>query len=92
MYLFGHPIGLDDMVILESLSSGIRAAAFMVPGAFDLLEGRLIFLGAALELSATTALVAALAKRVREPRLGLPGLVAWHLTEVKGRFISGDIC
>jgi hypothetical protein len=50
MYFFGHPIGLDDVVILESLSSGIRAAAFMVPGALDLLVGGFIFIGAALKL------------------------------------------
>jgi putative membrane protein len=90
MYFFDHPIGLDDAIILESLSSGIRAAAFMVPGALGLLEGGFVVLGVALGIPATTALVVALAKRVRELGLGLPGLVAWHLTEAKGLFVKRD--
>lgn len=83
MYFFGQPIGWDDALILESLSSGIRAAAFMVPGALGLLEGGIVVIGSALAIPAPTAIVIALAKRVRELMLGLPGLVAWHFTELR---------
>jgi putative membrane protein len=83
MVCLGQPIGLADALILESLSSGVRAAAFMVPGAMGALEGGFVLLGAALGLSPATALAISLTKRVRELGLGLPGLLAWHLAEAR---------
>jgi putative membrane protein len=77
----GQPIGLTDAFILESLSSGVRAAAFMVPGALGALEGSFVLLGALLGLPASTALAIAFSKRVRELALGLPGLIVWHWIE-----------
>src|SRR5262249_11918631 len=38
MQSLGHPIGMIDAFVLESLSSGVRAAAFMVPRALGVLE------------------------------------------------------
>jgi putative membrane protein len=77
----GHPIGVTDAFILESLSSGVRAAAFMVPGALGVLEGSLVLFGALFGLPADTALAISLSKRVRELALGLPGLFVWHWIE-----------
>jgi putative membrane protein len=77
----GHPIGMVDAFILESLSSGVRAAAFMVPGALGALEGSFVVFGALFGLPADTALTIALSKRVRELALGVPGLVVWHWIE-----------
>jgi len=77
----GQPMGLLDAFILESLSSGVRAAAFMVPGAWGALEGGFVLLGALFGLPADTALAISLSKRVRELALGLPGLFVWHWIE-----------
>jgi putative membrane protein len=81
MQSLGHPISLVDAFILESLSSGVRAAAFMVPGALGALEGSFVLFGALFGLPADTALAISLSKRVRELALGVPGLFVWHWIE-----------
>jgi putative membrane protein len=81
MYFLGRPLSLTDAFILESLSSGVRAAAFMVPGALGVLEGGIVVFGALFGLPADMALAISLSKRVRELALGLPGLVAWQWAE-----------
>jgi putative membrane protein len=81
MHSLGHPIALVDAFILESLSSGVRAAAFMVPGALGAIEGSFVLFGALFGLPAETALTISLSKRVRELALGVPGLLAWHWIE-----------
>ena len=81
MQSLGHPIGVIESFVLESLSSGVRAAAFMVPGALGLLEGSFVLFGALFGLPADTALAISLSKRVRELALGLPGLFVWHWIE-----------
>jgi putative membrane protein len=86
----GHPIGIGDAIILESLSSGVRAAAFMVPGALGALEGGLVLFGELLGLSADTALAISLAKRVRELALGVPGLLFWHWVEIRYLLRRGE--
>jgi len=81
MYALGHPIGMVDAFILESLSSGVRAAAFMVPGALGAQEASFVLFGALFGLPADTALTISLSKRVRELALGVPGLLVWHWIE-----------
>ena len=81
MQSLGHPIGVADAYILESLSSGVRAAAFMVPGALGALEASFVLFGALFGLPADTALAISLSKRVRELALGVPGLLVWHWIE-----------
>jgi putative membrane protein len=81
MQSLGQPVGMVDAYILESLGSGVRAAAFMVPGALGALEGSYVLFGALFGLPADTALVISLSKRVRELALGLPGLLVWHWIE-----------
>jgi putative membrane protein len=81
MWVFGKPLSLIDSFILESLSAGVRGAAFMVPGALGAQEGGLVLFGALLGVPADLALALSLAKRVRELALGLPGLAAWQWVE-----------
>ena len=81
MWALGRPLSLTDAFILESLSAGVRGAAFMVPGALGAQEGGLVLFGALLGIPADLALAISLAKRVRELALGLPGLAAWQWVE-----------
>jgi putative membrane protein len=81
MQSLGQPLSMVDAFILESLGSGVRAAAFMVPGALGALEGSFVLFGALFGLSPETALAISLSKRVRELSLGLPGLFVWHWIE-----------
>jgi uncharacterized membrane protein YbhN (UPF0104 family) len=79
--VLGHPLSVTDSFILESLISGVRGAAFMVPGALGAQEGGLVLFGALLGLPPDLALAVSLTKRVRELALGLPGLAAWQWME-----------
>lgn len=81
MQALGQPLGIVDALILESLSSGVRGAAFMLPWGLGALEGGFVMLGALFGLPADTALAISLSKRVRELALGLPGLFVWHWIE-----------
>jgi putative membrane protein len=79
--LLHKPLSLTDSLVLESLVSGVRAAAFMAPGGLGAQEGGLVLFGALFGLPADLALAVALTKRVRELALGLPGLLAWQWVE-----------
>jgi putative membrane protein len=79
--LLGKPLSLVDSFVLESLISGVRAAAFMAPGGLGAQEGGLVLFGAMFGLPADLALAVALTKRVRELALGLPGLAVWQWVE-----------
>ena len=56
MIFLGRPLSVTDAFVLESLSSGVRAAAFMVPGALGALEGGIVVFGALFGLPADMAL------------------------------------
>jgi len=81
MQFLGQPIDVVDAFTLESLGAGVRAAAFMVPGALGVLEGSFIVFGALFGLTADAALTISLSRRVRELALGIPGLLVWHWIE-----------
>jgi putative membrane protein len=81
MHFLGRPFAPTDAFVLESLGSGVHAAAFMVPGALGALEGGFVLFGALFGLPADIALAISLTKRVRELALGLPGLIVWQWVE-----------
>jgi putative membrane protein len=80
-WCLGQPLSVIDAFIIESLSSGVRAAAFMVPAALGVQEGGLILFAALFGLPAEMGLAISLSKRVRELLLGLPGLFFWYWVE-----------
>jgi putative membrane protein len=79
--LLHRPLSLTDALVMESLVSGVRAAAFIAPGGLGAQEGGLVVFGALFGLPPDLALAVALTKRVRELALGLPGLAAWQWEE-----------
>jgi len=90
MHFLERHLNLTDAFVLESLGSGVRAAAFMVPGALGALEGGLVLFGALLGLPADVALAISLSKRVRELVLGLPGLFVWQWVEGRRLLRRGE--
>ena len=90
MQFLGQPIGVADAYILESLSSGVRAATFMVPGALGTLEGSYVLFGAMFGLPADTALAISLSKRVQELAFGVPGLLFWQYIEGRYHLRRGE--
>ncbi|RME74536.1 MAG: TIGR00374 family protein [Planctomycetota bacterium] len=85
LWLLGHPVGIGEALILESLGQAVRAAAFVVPGGLGAQEGSFVLLGAALGLGPELSLSFALCKRVRELVVGLPALALWQLEELRAR-------
>lgn len=79
--LLGHPLGLADALLLESLAQAVRASAFLVPAALGIQEGGYLLLGSLLGLDASLALSLALVRRARELGFGLPGLLVWQGVE-----------
>jgi putative membrane protein len=90
MHFLSRPFSVTDAFVLESLGSGVRAAAFMVPGALGAQEGGLVLFGALFGLPADIALAISLTKRVRELGLGVPGLIAWQWVEGRYLLRRGD--
>jgi len=86
----GHPVDLEQALLLESLGQAVRAAAFAIPGALGVQEGGYILLGAVLGLAGETSLALSLAKRVREILLGLPGLLVWQAEGAMALVRTGD--
>ena len=81
LYALGHPVGIVEAVMLESLSQAARTAAFAIPGGLGVADGALLLLSVQLGLGAETGLALSLAKRCRELALGAPALVLGYLTQ-----------
>lgn len=77
----GIAMGPVEAFVLQSLSRGIRSAAFMVPAGLGVQEGGIMLLTAALGFDAGAGLTLALVKRAREILVGLPALVVWQRLE-----------
>jgi putative membrane protein len=76
-FLLGAPISTADALVLESLCTAFRSAAFFVPGGLGVQDGSLLMIGALLGLPRDGIMALALAKRARELMVGLPGLLCW---------------
>lgn len=81
-YFLGHPVGITQALMVESLIRAVRSAAFMVPGALGLQEGGLLVLGGLVGATPEVALALALLKRVRELAWGIPGLLYWQFSHL----------
>lgn len=81
LYFLGVPVTLTEALIMESLSAAVGSAAFMIPGALGVKEGGIMVIGNFIGISPGMALALALAKRVRELLIGIPGLITWMVTE-----------
>lgn len=81
LHFLGHPIGILEAVMLESLVQAARSAAFIVPAGLGVQEATLVGLGAAIGIPAEAAIGLSLLKRIRELALGVPSLIAWSIIE-----------
>ena len=77
LYFAGVPISIQNAIILESISTAFRSAAFFIPGGLGVQDGGLLFIGALLGLEPDNILALVLAKRFRELAVGIPGLLWW---------------
>ena len=81
LHFLGHPVGLAEAVAIEAMIQAVSSAAFLVPGALGLQEAGFLGLGLLLGLPAEAAAALAIARRLRDLVVFLPGLLAWVWAE-----------
>jgi putative membrane protein len=68
-------------IAIESLGHAVKAAGFLVPGAWGVQEGGFIALCAAFGIGSPNAVALSLIKRVPDLLCGAPGLLLWRRME-----------
>jgi hypothetical protein len=81
LYFLGHPVGVAEALAIEALVQAVSSAAFLVPGALGLQEAGFLGIGLLLGLPAEVATALAIARRIRDLVIYLPGLLAWVWAE-----------
>ena len=84
LWALGAPVGLAEALAIEALIQAVSSAAFLVPGALGLQEAGFLGIGALLGLDPATAAALAIARRLRDLLIFLPGLAAWAWAERHG--------
>ncbi len=84
-YFSGVPLSPAQAIVLESIATAFRSAAFVVPGGLGVQDGGLLLVGSLLGLAPQEVMALALAKRFREFAVGLPGLAWWARAETGWR-------
>jgi putative membrane protein len=81
LQLIEAPVGLAAALVIDSLLSGLRSMAFMVPQALGVQEGGYVLLGAIFGVAPEAALALSLIRRSRDLVIGAPALLAWQIVE-----------
>lgn len=76
LWLLGLPVSLATAIVIETFSSSIKAAGFLIPGAIGVQEGGNVAIFLALGLTAGVGLSFSLLRRLRELVLVVAGLTA----------------
>lgn len=79
----GRQPSLMEVLVIDSLGQGARAAGFAIPGALGIQEGGYVLVCALFGIPAEQAVALSLVKRIRELVLGLPGLGLWFWLDIK---------
>ena len=77
----GAPLGAGEALAIEAMVQAVASAAFLMPGALGLQEAGFIGLGALLGLDAEVSAALAVARRLRDLLVFLPGLLFWARAE-----------
>ena len=77
----GHPVGIGDALVIESLTQAVRAGAFMIPSAIGAQEAGLILLCGIFGVPPDQALALSLIKRAADVIVGVPCLIALQIME-----------
>jgi len=74
----GHPVGLAEAIIIESLTQAVWAAAFAIPAGLGAQEGGVVAFAIMLGMGGEVGVALAMCKRMRELIVGVPGILAWQ--------------
>lgn len=83
LYFMGVPLGIGDVLAIESLVFALRSIGFLVPLAAGVQEGGYVLIGALFGLGPDAALALSFLKRAREIVTGAPALIVWQVVEVR---------
>ena len=75
-------------VTIESLGHAVKAAGFLIPGAWGVQEGGFIALCAAFGIASPNAIALSLIKRIPDLVCGAPGLALWRRLEGESIFAT----
>ena len=81
LYFLGHPVDAGTALAIEALIQALSSAAFLIPGALGLQEAGFLGLGLLVGLPAEAGAALAIARRIRDLVVFLPGLAAWVWAE-----------
>lgn len=79
--LTGSSVSVAEALVIDSLLSGLRSMAFMVPQALGVQEGGYVLLGALFGIAPEAALAVSLIRRARDIVIGAPALLVWQVLE-----------
>jgi len=85
----GHPLGLAEILAIETVFFSWRSVGFFVPWNVGIQEGSYVLLGAAMGLTPDVAVALSLMKRVRDLLFGVPATLAWQVAEGGQLWASG---
>jgi putative membrane protein len=91
LHLLGYPASYLEALIIESLSNIVVYIFFFIPGGIGFLEASILLLGGLLGLPSEVALALALIRRGRELVIGIPGFLAWLITEGSDLVKNGGV-
>ena len=77
----GAPVGVAEALAIEAMVQAVASAAFLMPGALGVQEAGFLGLGMLLGLDAEVAAALAVARRLRDLLVFLPGLLFWVRAE-----------
>jgi putative membrane protein len=81
LWLMGKPVWIGAGIAIDCLVSGIRSAAFIVPGAIGVQEGAYVMVCGLFGIDPQVALALSLLRRGRDFAIGIPSLLGWQLLE-----------
>jgi glycosyltransferase 2 family protein len=77
----GAPVSVGEALAIEAMVQAVASAAFLMPGALGLQEAGFLGVGMLLGLPAEATAALALARRLRDLLVFLPGLLFWVRAE-----------
>jgi glycosyltransferase 2 family protein len=75
--------GMGECLVLESLGQAVRSADFAIPGVIGVQEGGFLVIGSLYGIRPEVCLALSLVKRIPDLALGVPGLIAWLVLEIR---------
>lgn len=84
LHLMRVRIGVGEAIVIDSLVSTVRGAAFIVPNAAGIQEGAYVVLAALFGVTPAGALSLSLVRRGRDIAIGIPALSTWGVMEGRG--------